>query len=88
MRQILAARCPAFFAPMFTRKFSEAASETVQIKDISPKVLAHVLRFLYTDRMHDPKPQELIDILRVGNMWQLPRLVSLCVGLRWLLETC
>ena len=65
---------------MFTKTFAESSSATVTINDVSAKTLGLVLRFLYTDGLHaDAEPQDLLDVLAVGNMWQLPRLVNLHV---------
>ena len=75
---ILAARSPVFKA-MFQAEMKEKLARKIVIKDCHPDVVSEMLNFIYTVDISTEKLSKLaIDLLGVGEMYQLDCLKNMC----------
>ncbi|XP_061588734.1 kelch-like protein 40a [Cololabis saira] len=77
-RLVLAASSP-FFKAMFLSDLEESKKREIVLKDVDPKVMALILRYLYTSEINLTE-QNVQDIFMVANMYQIPSIFSVCVS--------
>ena len=78
---ILSARSPVF-GRMLRNEMTEKKSKLVEIKELEPRVLAEMLKFIYTGSSkvteEDPDLQMTADLLVAAERYQLEILKSMC----------
>ena len=83
---ILAARSPVFRG-MFLADMKEKKSQLVEIKDLEPKVVSEMLKFIYTRSCVATKENEkpdlefVSDLLKASEKYQLETLKNVCQSL-------
>lgn len=77
-RLVLAASSP-FFKAMFLSELEESKNREIVLKDVDPRVMGMILRYLYTSDINLTE-QNVQDIFMVANMYQIPSIFSVCVS--------
>ncbi|KAM6918415.1 kelch-like protein 40a [Xenentodon cancila] len=77
-RLVLAASSP-FFKAMFLSDLEESKKKEIVLKDVDPRVMGMILRYLYTSDINLTE-QNVQDIFMVANMYQIPSIFSVCVS--------
>lgn len=82
---ILTARADYFKALFRKDTFRESSTCTIRVEEyFGPKTVSRMLEFVYTNRIFDLSgdisidPQEILDLLHMGDIWQLRDLKRLC----------
>lgn len=75
---VLAASSP-YFKAMFLSDMEESKKREVVLKDVEPRIMGMILRYIYTCDI-ELTEQNVQDIFMAANMYQIPSIFSVCVS--------
>lgn len=78
-REILSAHSPVF-ASMFDNNWIEGSTNAVNIKDVEPGVMKHLLDYIYRAKIHSKDIQDWLKIIVAADRYSIMSLVSVCEG--------
>ena len=67
------------FKTMFEHDIMESKQGEVLVKDVTPKVMEQVLKFIYTDKVDNTVPELMaMELFAAGNKYEFDGLKKLC----------